>query len=174
MRRPNNSIIRTEPTTETVAALWYAGSTLENMTSLMNNVTEVMTTYIREEQSRFSDPVVGKVRYNSVCIVVRWGWVAYSCATVALTLLFFIWIILQARRDQGLLRKREAAGRALAPAHDFKSGALPLLFHGLDEQMQRKLADIGCSNREGELADRSKEIMIRLVATDQGWKLSSG
>jgi hypothetical protein len=48
-----------------------------------------------------------------------------------------------------------------------------MLFHGLDSESLSKMEDIGSSNQEKELEKSAKKITVKLVATDQGWKLSS-
>jgi hypothetical protein len=62
---------------------------------------------------------------------------------------------------------------SIPPVYDFKSSALDLLFHGLDSETLRYLQDTSASNHEKELEERAKEVTVRLVATNEGWKLSS-
>lgn len=92
---------------------------------------------------------------------------------MGLTLLFFAWVVLQARRDHAFLHKRwEDEGVGNTP-HDFESGALTVLFHGLDDSSRRKLADAGSTNQQKELPKVSKHMKVHLVPTQSGWKLST-
>ena len=61
----------------------------------------------------------------------------------------------------------------MPPIHDFKSSALTFLFHGIDQESLRHIEDVGASNQESELEKRAKDVTVKFVATDQGWKLSS-
>ncbi|CAO2652568.1 Nn.00g008510.m01.CDS01 [Neocucurbitaria sp. VM-36] len=162
---------------ETLMAIWHAGSgngTLEDISGLMKNISDSLTTHIRQHgHVNLSQPVLGEVHYNTVCIRVQWEWVIYSGAVVALTLVFFIWVIVQARTDQSHLRKAWEKEGVHAPFHDFKSSALTLLFHGLDDDSRRELIDVGSSNRTCEMEKRSKDVNIQLVATERGWKLAT-
>lgn len=95
---------------EALLAVWNAGSgngTLDDFIGLIKNISDAVTTHLRLNGEDYqSDTAYGEVHYNTVCIHVRWPWVAYSDAVVGLTLLFFAWVVLQARRDQALLHKR--------------------------------------------------------------------
>lgn len=164
---------------DTVMALANAGSgngTLEDVRAFFTNVTDTMTTHMRMHGARYqSEPVRGAVVYNTVCIHVRWEWIAYSVAVVALTLLFFVWVVIQAKIDQSRLYKRWVGrgGDQPQPFHDFKSSALTLLFHGLDKESLDSMVDVGSSNREKELNNLSKQSEVQLKPTEQGWKLST-
>ncbi|OAL56194.1 hypothetical protein IQ07DRAFT_581577 [Pyrenochaeta sp. DS3sAY3a] len=162
---------------EPLMAIWNAGSgngTLEDMSALMRNISETLTTHVRHNgNGNFSQPFTGEVHYNSTCISVRWEWITYSGAIVAFTLIFFIWVVVQAKVDQAQLRKAWESHDTHAPFYDFKSSALTLLFHGLDDNSRRDLVDVGSTNRTSEMAKRSKNIDIQLVATERGWKLAA-
>lgn len=162
---------------EALLAVWNAGSgngTLDDFTGLIKNISDAVTTHLRlNGEDCQSDAAHGEVHCNTVCIHVHWPWVAYSGAVVGLTLLFFAWVVLQARRDHALLHKRwEDEGVGNTP-HDFESGALTVLFHGLDDSSRRKLADAGSTNQQKELPKVSKHMKVHLVPTQSGWKLSS-
>jgi hypothetical protein len=153
---------------EAFLAVWNAGSgngTLDDFTGLIKNISDAVTTHLRLNGEDYqSDAAHGEVHYNTVCIRVHWPWVAYSGAVVGLTLLFFAWVVLQARRED------EGVGNT---PHDFKSGALTVLFHGLDDSSRRKLADAGSTNQQKELPKVSKHMKVHLVPTQSGRKLST-
>lgn len=162
---------------EPLMAIWYAGSgngTFEDMSALMKNISETLTTHVRHHgNANLSQPFTGEVHYNTVCIRVRWEWITYSGAIVAFTLIFFIWVVVQAKLDQAQLRKAWENHGTHAPFYDFKSSALTLLFHGLDDNSRRDLVDVGSTNRTAEMAKRSKNVDIQLVSTERGWKLAT-
>lgn len=162
---------------ETLMAIWHAGSgkgTLEDFSGLIKNVSDALTTHARQHGDPYqSNPVLGEVHQSTVCIRVKWPWIAYSSCVVGLTLLFFGWVVLQARHEQAQLRKTwEGEGHAV-PLHDFKSSTLATLFHGLDGSSQQALADIGVSSKQEDLAVASKNTQVQMIATGQGWKLSA-
>jgi hypothetical protein len=87
---------------------------------------------------------------------VRWGWLAFLAALVALTLLFFAAMI--------LVTKSEAHhGR------DWKSSPLPLMFHGLDENTLREHE----TDEHIQVKDMERtagDVHVRLSPSEKGWK----
>ncbi|KAF3050053.1 hypothetical protein E8E11_008190 [Didymella keratinophila] len=162
---------------EPVLALWHAGTgngTFDDIDGIMRNISDALTAYIRQNGKPWKNkPASGTVYYNTVCIHVRWVWMAYSVAVVVLTLVFFIWVVMRSRRDQSGLLSMWGQQRHRGGFHDFKSSALTLLFHGFDADSLSSMADVGSTNREGELDRLSKVTKVQLVATSQGWKLST-
>ena len=162
---------------EPLMAIRHAGSgngTFKDMSDLMRNVSDALTTYVRQNGNvNMSSPMLGSVTYNTVCIRVQWPWVAFSGAIVLLTLVFFLYVVVKSRGDQAELRKAWESEGVHAPFYDFKSSALALLFHGLDDDSRRQLIDVGSTNRTGEMAKRSRDVRIQLVATERGWKLAT-
>ena len=79
-------------------AIWNAGSgngTLDDLSGLVKSISTAVTNYVRQHDSTYqSEPARGQVRYNTVCINLRWPWVANSSAVVILTLPFFVWVVL--------------------------------------------------------------------------------
>lgn len=98
---------------------------------------------------------------------------AYSISIVVLTLVFFAWMVTRTERDQSGLRKMWISTGEQVPPHDFKSSALPVLFHGFDGDSQHRFSKIGSTNKQEELRESSKDVKVQLVATDQGWRLST-
>ncbi|KAF2678046.1 hypothetical protein K458DRAFT_143423 [Lentithecium fluviatile CBS 122367] len=159
----------------TLMAIWNTGSgngTLEDMRGIFSNIEEAITTHLRIAGPHvYGEPVKGLVWYDTTCMRIRWGWVAYSTTIVGLTFIFFVGMILQATIEQNRLRKEWTHGNTAPPNYDFKSSALTLLYHGLDQQSVAILGNVGSSNRETELDQHARDVHVRLVATEQGWKL---
>jgi hypothetical protein len=162
---------------EPLVAIWNAGPANDSGAGFFNltqGVTDAITVYVRQNgNENHSEPARGEVYYNTVCVQVRWAWIAYPAAVVVLTLLFFAGVIIQAKLDQSRLHKAWAFEGTLSKLDDdFKSSALTLLFHGLNKDSLDSMAAIGSTNGEKELKRLAKETNVQLVPTDQGWKLS--
>jgi hypothetical protein len=162
---------------EPLVAIWNAGPANDSgagFFNLMQGIADAITVFVRQNgNENHSEPARGEVYYNTVCIQVRWAWIAYPAAVVVLTLLFFAGVVIQAKLDQSRLHKAWAFEGTLNKLdHDFKSSALTLLFHGLSKDSLDSMAAVGSTNREKELKKLAKETNVQLVPTDQGWKLS--
>jgi hypothetical protein len=92
---------------------------------------------------------------------------------VSLTVLFFVWTVVQSRVDQFHMRKAWGNEYSVPNFHDFKSSVLMLLYHGFERDSLEVERVYGQSNRMKELEDRAKEVKVRLVATESGWMLST-
>lgn len=59
--------------------------------------------------------------------------------------------------------------------HDFKSSPLALLFHGLGDDIQRRVERVhgGESNEVAELKSEAKDMWVRLRPTRKGWRFVS-
>jgi hypothetical protein len=162
---------------EPLLAMRFAGSgngTLQDMSGLMRNVSAGLTKYVRRKASgNLSRPKLGTVTHNTVCIRVKWPWVAFSGLIILLTLVFFIYVVVKSRGDQAELRNAYKSEGIYALYYDFKSSALALLFHGLDDASRRELINVGSTNRTAEMIRRSHDVKIQLVATEKGWKLAT-
>lgn len=162
---------------EPLMAIWHAGSgngTLEDMSGFMKNISDSLTIHVRQHgHPNLSQPVLGETHSNTVCIRVQWEWIIYSAVVVGSTLMFFIWVVIQSKIDQAQLRKAWEKEGVHAPFYDFKSSALTLLFHGLDDGSRRELVDVGSTNQTSEMEKRVKNVDIQLIATERGWKLST-
>lgn len=162
---------------EGLLALYRAGSgnrTLEDFQGIVRNVTDSLTTYIRQATvGDLSKPATGEMFDNTTCVQVRWAWLSYTAVIVGLLLIFFTWTVIYARISQSRLRRQWVRPNEVPPIHDLKSSALSFLYHGLDQESLRQADTLGASNQEKELEKSTKEITVRLVATEQGWKLSA-
>jgi hypothetical protein len=160
-----------------LTALYNAGTgngTLEDVQGFMGNMTSTLTTYMRQAgQQGFSESANGDMYEYTSCIEIRWAWLSYATVVVGLLLIFFAWMVVYARINQSRLRRQWTNQGSVPMTHDFKSSALSFLFHGLDYETLKNMDDAGISNQEKELGNRAEHVTVRLVATDQGWKLSS-
>jgi hypothetical protein len=148
---------RTQSTSEDhLLALYTAGSgngTLSDMSNFFTNISDSLTTYVRQHgYEPLTSPAPGTASYAATCVGVQWAWVGYAVTTAALLIVFFVGMVMGTRVD-----------------HDFKSSALTLLYHGLEEESRQ--AGLGKTNSEVELYDRVKGVKVRLVATEEGWRL---
>jgi hypothetical protein len=162
---------------EALNALYNAGSgkgTLKDVEDRLRGMTDTFTTYMRQAgDPGLSVPMTGEMHESTSCIQVRWAWLAYVALVVGLLLIFFTWMVVYARISQSQLRKQWVGQDAAPLIHDYKSSALSVLLHGLDHESLRHIGDISASNSESEVEKSAKEITVKLVATEQGWKLSS-
>lgn len=163
--------------TDALAAIYIAGSetgTLEDVQGIMRNMTDAITTHMRQAGDEgFSEPAAGEMYDSITCILVRWGWLSYAVTVVGLLLVFFAWMVVYARIDQSRLRSQWTSDNSVPSIYDFKSSALTVLFHGLNGQSLTHMEDVGASNRERDSEKKAKEVTVKFVATNQGWKLSS-
>jgi hypothetical protein len=162
---------------EALKSIYFAGTgtgTLKDVQDIVRSITNSFTTHMRQAGDKgSSEPAVGVMYTNTSCIQVRWAWLAYATLVVGLLVIFFVWMVVYSRVSQSQLQKRWTDQGSVPPVYDFKSSALNLLFHGLDSETLRHLQGTGAPNQENELEKRAKEVTVRLVATEQGWKLSS-
>lgn len=163
--------------TEALTALYNGGSgngTLKDVEGMLKNMTDGLTTYMRQADSAVeSYRALGDMYNYTSCIEVRWAWLSYAAMIVGSLLIFFIWMVVYARRDQSRLRRQWKDEDSVPLIHDFKSSALDFLFHGMDAETLRHMANMGATNQTGELEKRAEKVMVALIATEQGWKLSS-
>jgi hypothetical protein len=130
---------------EALAVLLNAGSgngTLADLQGVLSNMTGTLTTYMRQAgQPGFSEPAVGKMYDYNSCIQVRWAWSSYAAAMVCLLLIFFVWMVVHSRINQSQLRRQWTSEGVAPPVHDFKSSALSILFHRLNQESLRHMDD---------------------------------
>ena len=96
----------------------YGNVSLESLNSTFQNISQSITTYMRETgNANHSEPAGGNVLRGETCLEVHWGWLALPAALVVLTLLFFIVMIIQTRPTGNR-------------AQIWKSSPLALIYHG--------------------------------------------
>ena len=118
----------------------------------MENVTDSMTQFIRRNgYPGLSNPAIGTVFQSQTCVLVRWGWFALPAVLVALTVVFFVALIIQTKEID----------------HDYKTGVLPLLFHGLDKYSEKSCAQ-GLSRR-AVIKKNAGQMHVRFKPTPRGW-----
>ncbi|KAF6813054.1 hypothetical protein CPLU01_14747 [Colletotrichum plurivorum] len=97
----------------------------------------------------------GRVMVAQTCIYVEWGWIAYPASILALQWAFLAMIFV-------------ACGRRSA---GWESSPLPLLFHGLDEDLRSRERDIDSIK---EMLDVSERTKVQLAPVEDsrrsGWR----
>lgn len=160
---------------ETLRAVFNAGSangSLEDLQSIMRNVTSALTTHIRQTGAKgLSEPALGLMFQYTTCVRVRWAWLAYVAVIVGLTLVFFTCMVVFARRAQATTKSQWVDGVPTSTYQDFKSSILPILFHGFDDESLRKLNRVSSSRSEKDLKEKAGETWVTVVATEQGSKI---
>ncbi len=127
------------------------------------NVADSMTAYIRTnnatsgslQQPSNTTTVNGEVYRTDTCIEVRWGYLAFPIVLVAITLVFFLAMIIQTGRLDG--------------DNDWKSSPLPLLFHGLNDGIRDRQDDL---LRVDEMQSVAAATHVRLRRKDAGWEFA--
>lgn len=142
----------------TVVQQLYQGgnATFESISDTFRNVSRAMTVAIRSHGvAGRSDPVVGSVLRTDTCVNVQWAWITFPAGLVVLTLVFFIGVLVQTRpKDE-------------TTHHNYKSSALALLFHGLEQRtVDRGLGKFGRASR---IAKEAEGIYVQLQGTQRGW-----
>ena len=146
---------------------------LEAINSMMQNITDSMTTYIRWHGNiNISEPAQGEVHRYAVCIAVRWGYIAYS-GGIVFSLLIFLPMMIINTRSAGSRDEQHGDSFNLPQQHDFKSSTLAVLFHGLETQDKDQHGKSGTRNTSRELEEESKTVMVQMVMTRNGWKLAN-
>ncbi|MCJ1439710.1 MAG: hypothetical protein MMC23_000191 [Stictis urceolatum] len=127
--------------------LWEANSSLNNLTAVVQSISETMTKYIRTAfpaqpvDERYA-PTVG---ISVTLVKVRWGWLAYPLALLSIGLAFLGLTIYNTRRHQ---------------VRPWRGHRVPLLLAHLDENVRLR-AKGGMRHRTG-LDDRVGETRVRL------------
>lgn len=124
-----------------------------------------------------SEPVLGMVHHNTICVEVRWIYITSSASIVILVLLFFVATVSHTRFAEGyapdLVYPEENDSPLDIAYHDLRSSALATLLHGLDQCSLEEVGFAGSSNTVSKLETLSKEYLVTLVFTEHGWKLST-
>jgi hypothetical protein len=148
-------------------AFWNGSSiTFESINGIFSNISSSMTTYVRAHgDEAWSDPAIGNVIVTLTCISIRWGLFAYPATLTAITLAFFVVLVVQEYRTcQGKTSS--------APLdHDLKGDPLGLLFYSFNDKTSSRLNAL--AEREGVMT-LTKEVQhtpVTLRYTAQGWKL---
>lgn len=130
--------------------------------SNFKNVTDAMTAYIRQTNggAYTSNYVYGQALQNTTCVHVRWWWLSLPVILLALTLGFFVAMVVQTRSKDAII----------SGSQNYKSSVLPLMFHGLEGEITEKFSLP--KRGTAEMENASKGIYVRLKPTDKGWKFA--
>ena len=102
----------------------YGNVSFESVTQTFENISISLTNWMRQNGvANYSVPAVGIATQDRTCVAIRWAWLTYPAALVALTLCFFVLMVLQTWPSP-TARGQNSPGI-------FKSNPLPLLYHGL-------------------------------------------
>jgi hypothetical protein len=89
---------------------------------------------------------------------VRWEWLTFPGTLFALTLIFFVGMVMQTTSKSALLNG----------SHEFKFSALPLVFCGIQSELPQ-----GFWERKGgmsEVTEEARNIHVRLSRSESGCK----
>lgn len=142
---------------------WNDGlASFENIASYFENVTQALTTHIRQlGDSPFAPATEGIVLQNMTCVRVRWEFLIFPAVIIVMMLIFFVGMALETRNRSGVQ----------AIDHSFKSSPLALMVHGLDSEVQDKLASpVEFTGGEknvvaGSGRSEAKKVVVRLSPT---------
>ncbi|KAH6616770.1 hypothetical protein C7974DRAFT_475168 [Boeremia exigua] len=149
-----------------------AATSLVNAQAFMDNIADAMNTYSRiHGDTNLSAPAPGKVLKETTCLRVAWPWLIYSTVIVLLLAGFLALTIWHSHETQRVLQK--SCGREGNSAFDFKSSALELMFHGLDKDTLEQHSCGVDGNKTRVLSKKADTMVVRLVPTTDGLKLSS-
>ena len=171
---------------------------ISHINSVFNNISKGITTRFRRmgNQTRFttvtnytiptniSDIIFapnqlaeGIIMEQQTCVTVRWGWLAFPASMILLAITFLALTMMDTSLEQHVhgINKTGTDSRVpsrLRPGATWKSSALPMLFHGLDnEELRRSVPDRLAHIQEME--DRAKSSQARLAPGNEGWKLTT-
>ena len=130
-----------------VGQLYNSGNaTLETISASWAALSDSMTVRIRRSPDGFDlPPFRGDAWHTQICISVKWPWLAYPAALLALTIVFLLATIVQSAchsRNQ-----------------IWKSSPLALLFHGLDNDLREKFHVV---DRTEEMEQTAKGLSVKL------------
>jgi hypothetical protein len=130
----------------------------ENLNSTFANIADSMTMHFRQNGPQsHSRPAYGVVLQQQTCMHVRWAWLAYPAALIALTLTFLTAMVIE-------------TGRGEMKRHDWKSEPLAMMFRGLDDQTI-KMTEADRLVRRKDMRDAAKQVVVRLGEDETGgWR----
>ena len=133
--------------------LYKAGNNnLTTTNTTMSNIAASMTNNMRLKASN-SKPVLGQVWWSETCVEVQWAWLTLHAVLVSFCILFLVLTM--------LLSSKYARGQL------WKSSALALMFHGLNDATAEK---VGMIDAVDEMEDRAGRLQVHTAYTDQGWR----
>jgi hypothetical protein len=153
-----NQTIRASKNETMVGDFWIrrlynsGGASLASVNEYMKGISDSMTAALRHHpwaSDDHGDFVHGKVLASHTCVTVRWWWVSFLLALLALELLFmagtiFVWC-------RGSWKE------------DWKSSSLAVLFHGVGTAWR------GVPTRE-DMSLLSEAVNVQLCRGSEGWE----
>ncbi|CZR50146.1 uncharacterized protein PAC_00018 [Phialocephala subalpina] len=149
-----------EGTSDFISAIFNSGNVgATTIESNFKNISNSMTNFVRQNGQPVNSPfAVGKVLLSETCVHVRWERLTFPAALFALTLIFFVGMVIQTTSRYAL-----SSG-----SRDFKSSALPLVFCGLETDIPLEFYESRCGM--DEMAYEARQMHVRLSKTESGWK----
>lgn len=141
----------------------FGNVTFDTVRDNFNNISVALTNYMRlHGVSNNTTPATGLCTETKICVNVRWPWIAYPATLVTLTLVFFLSLLIGTRPT------------ATRPSI-WKSSALALLYHGLDQQGQEGFSSSDDQRHDtldevGQMKARAKSTSVILKISDEGLK----
>ena len=141
--------------------------TLASLDSIFKSIANSMTVNMRRNgQDGANEPVLGYAARNETCVRVRWAWLTYPAALAALSFGFLFAMLWRTRRgDDEAERMR-----------DWKSNALPLLYHGFgsgDDKMRGEGSDrLYRIDDMKEAARRTRVQLLHHSGGGRGWRFA--
>ena len=123
------------------------------------NIPDSITTYLRQNGAGpFDGPAIGVVTHNETCVRIRWAWLTFPAVLAVMVLVSFAAMVYRTSRPGSDARR-----------HDFKSNALPLIYHGLDSDAQEDHP----RGRRGNMSQIDRDAKNKLVVlsfTEKAWR----
>ncbi|MCJ1379713.1 hypothetical protein MMC17_002815 [Xylographa soralifera] len=124
---------------------------LSNLPGIMANITQSISAALR--QAEHMNTTTGRAYRSGTYIQVVWYWLIFPGVLLMITLIFLVMTIWQTKNSDIMT---------------WKASPLPLLFHGLSSQHLTQVKDI---LQLSEMNTLAKQMKIKLVRTDEGWRL---
>lgn len=123
----------------------------DTFTSIAEGITQRIRQYVQPSALPVAKPVVGVVLEEKTCVDVRWPFVAFPAAVVALTIAFLLVVISQS-----------ALGTATTVAAGWKSSPLPTAFGELttDTSVQSRLGGNSGNLKEMETVSMGTTVKL--------------
>lgn len=129
--------------------------TVVSVNQSWTNIANSMTVRVRQSPDGMNlSSTSGDAWHMETCISIRWPWLAYSAALLALAMVFLLATIAQSMHHS---RK-----------HLWKSSILAALFHGLDTDLREKFRHV---DKSEEMERTAKRLVVRLGREEEESRL---
>ena len=137
----------------------FGNVTLNSIESTFANITDSITTYLRQNSAgALHGPAIGIVTHNQTCVRIQWAWLTFPAALAIMVLVFFAAMVHGTSQTGTKVR-----------SHDFKSNALPLVYHGLKYNDRKDVPDSGWKTMS-QIDRDAKDKFVTLSSTEKGWR----